>query len=290
MGEMKENKEPEMKKKNTSFTEQVSKHIIHHKLSLRNQDDQSKLEMMREINKSRREKKLSLQNDMICYSILCMYKPNVEKFHISPQTQAKVLQNAFLTLLVQFTLTICIYWEIFDEMSNYYKINNQTFKLYVAKFVTTFAMHLLIFQEFTPALKIMKYTIYHPHNMAQPGMAIFLSIMQMVGCFLFELINIQILFSRANVYFTISSYITVDLLKGFGKFYFNAIEKDNTNLLVRVMLPENSLEVSVRGKHFREQPMPTKQRILRICYNGIKQVYASVFFYFVPFLYIVLQA
>mmetsp|Transcript_343 Transcript_343/g.627 ORF Transcript_343/g.627 Transcript_343/m.627 type:complete len:120 (+) Transcript_343:127-486(+) len=119
-------------------------------------------------------------------------------------------------------------------------------------------------------------------------MAIILAIIQMLSCFLFEIINIQILFSRSNVYFTISSYITVDLLRGFGRYYFNALEKDSSNLLVNVMKPENQLEISVRGKNFETGEMHFIQRILRWLYKAIKIIYASIFFYFVPFIYVVL--
>jgi len=271
------------------FLDEVKSLAIKHKMTMNSKEDIEKLKMMRQIENQSKEKKLLLQNDMISYAILCMYEPNVEKFKISEQTQAKIIQNAFMTFFAQFALTACLYWEFSEDTTGYYKLKNRTFKIYMAKFITAFAMHLLIFHEFAPAMRIMKYTIYHQQQMTQPQMAIFLAIVQMFSCFLFEVINVQILFSRSNVYFTISSYITVDLLRGFGKYYFNAIERDSANLLAKVMTKENALVVSVRGKHFKNNSKPLSIKFMMFWYKLIKIFYASLFFYFVPFLYVIMQ-
>jgi hypothetical protein len=87
-------------------------------------------------------------------------------------------------------------------------------------------MHLMIVQEFMDHLRLLKYLVYHPHQMQRPAIATFLLFIQLTVNFMFEFINIQILFSRATVFFTIGSYVTVDLLRSFNKFHFMAIEAD----------------------------------------------------------------
>ena len=63
----------------------------------------------------------------------------------------------------------------------------------------------------------------------------------LLSSMLFECINLVILFSRTTVYTTIVSYITVDILKGYGTFYFNSIESDPQNILSEVLDKENGL-------------------------------------------------
>jgi hypothetical protein len=84
----------------------------------------------------------------------------------------------------------------------------------------------MIVQEFMPALRLLKYINYHYDDLYQPYLVIAIVFLQIIICFIYEFINIQILFSRSNVLFTIGSYITVDLIKGFNKYHFNAIESD----------------------------------------------------------------
>uniref|UniRef100_A0A7S3CM27 Uncharacterized protein n=1 Tax=Strombidium rassoulzadegani TaxID=1082188 RepID=A0A7S3CM27_9SPIT len=108
-------------------------------------------------------------------------------------------------------------------------------------------------------------------------------------CFMFEVANIQVLFSRANVFLTIGVYIAAELLKGFNGFYFQAMERNKTNLLLKVMDPENALQMEVKKKTADWSKLSMVQKFASIFFELVQLIYASFFFYFVPFLYIVLQ-
>jgi len=108
-------------------------------------------------------------------------------------------------------------------------------------------------------------------------------------CFMFEVANIQVLFSRANVFLTIGVYIAAELLKGFNGFYFQAMERNKTNLLLKVMDPENALQMEVKKKTADWSKLSMVQKFASIFFELVQLIYASFFFYFVPFLYIVVQ-
>jgi len=116
-----------------------------------------------------------------------------------------------------------------------------------------------------------------------------IAFIEVLICFVFEVVNIQVLFSRVNVYFTIGVYIAAELLKGFNGFYFQAMERNKTNLLLKVMDPENALQMEVKKKTADWTKLSMVQKFGSIFFELVQLVYASFFFYFVPFLYIVLQ-
>ena len=77
----------------------------------------------------------------------------------------------YIGFICQFALSTCLIWEFFDDVNGTYDIKNDYFKLYLAKFITTFAMHMLIAADFLPALRLLKYLVYHPHKFTHPQMA-----------------------------------------------------------------------------------------------------------------------
>jgi len=55
--------------------------------------------LIRQVKEVSKDRSIKLPQDMISYAMLCMYKPNVEKFKITPKTQAMVLKNALTCIL-----------------------------------------------------------------------------------------------------------------------------------------------------------------------------------------------
>lgn len=90
-------------------------------------------------------------------------------------------------------------------------------------------MHLDISNLFTDSLKSLKYAINHPDKFDHPHIAYMIAFSQLFASALFEYINIQILFSRVNVYFTLICHITVDLLAKMQQFYYKTV-KDSPNI------------------------------------------------------------
>lgn len=108
------------------------------------------------------------------------------------------------------------------------------FSLFIAKFLTTIAMHLMIYPLFLNGMNIMKYVNNHPSRFDFQNTAFWLGAAQIIASYLFELMNALILFTRVNVYFTIVSYVTVDVIANFGTFYYNSIRSDRNNVLFDV--------------------------------------------------------
>lgn len=109
-------------------------------------------------------------------------------------------------------------------------------------------------------------------------------------CFIFEFINMIILFSKTNVFATVGSYLTVTLLINLSKIYYSkTVKQDPTNLVNGVFEYDNAPEVFNRTKDQKFWERSTLSKITKVLYKGTRAVYASLIFYFVPFLYIVVN-
>lgn len=86
------------------------------------------------------------------------------------------------------------------------------FNLYLSKFVVTLAMHLGISNLFTDSMTALKFISNHPDKFDYPALSYSIAFTELLASAVFEYINIWILYSRENVYFTIILYINVELL------------------------------------------------------------------------------
>jgi hypothetical protein len=117
-------------------------------------------------------------------------------------------------------------------------------ELYVVKFVTSVAMHLSIYREFQQGQLVIKYVMNHENMFYQPYIPLIMGLTQVIFCFIFEFINMIILFSKTNTFATVGSYLTVGLLIGLSKIYYDkTIKQDPTNIVKDVFDYDNAPEV-----------------------------------------------
>lgn len=104
---------------------------------------------------------------------------------------------------------------------------------------------------------------------------------------MYEIMNVMILFSRPNIYFTIISYITVTLLSDIGRVYYLSISNDRNNVLFDMFLEENRPRVRNR----RSDPTlwarrSCQNKVQRLLFKMLRGIYVSACYYFVPFLFL----
>jgi len=128
----------------------------------------------------------------------------------------------------------------------------------------------------------------HEKNFLEPGIVYTLGVCQLLFCFIFETINMIVLFSKTNVYLTLVSYLTVTLLKDLSSIYYDkTIGSESDNVLVGVFSEESCLEITNHTADIPYKDRSFFSKLTRATYKLFRSVYASIVFYFVPFLYIV---
>ena len=161
-------------------------------------------------------------------------------------------------------------------------------QLYLAKFVTSIAMHLSIYREFQFGQNIMKFVNNHEEKFHQPYIPFTIGLTLTIFCFVFEFINMTILFSKPNVFFTVGSYLTVGLLISLSEIYYSkTIGVDRTCVFNKIMDANHALMVVNKSSDIKWADRTLISKIQRVLYKFLRAIYASLIFYFVPFLYII---
>ena len=134
----------------------------------------------------------------------------------------------------------------------------------------------------------MKFVTNHEEKFHQPYIPFTIGLMQVMFCFIFEFINMTILFSKANVYFTVGSYLTVSLLISLSDIYYSkTIGSDPTCVFNKVLDANHCLIVTNKSSSFKFGERSCSNKIQRVVYKCLRAIYASLIFYFVPFLYVI---
>ena len=236
------------------------------------------------------KEKMFFSEDLIGFTILCLLKQNRRKFQLTMEKQSQIVFTAMMVMIVQGLLVYALFLQILSEVNNFIPADDQTFQLFLAKFLTTIALHLSIYSEYSSGMNIMKFVNNHPHSFDMDKLAFALGAVQFLFAIVYELCNIIVLFSRVTVYFAISSYVALEILFLMQKMYFNKnILGDRLNLLKDVMLDCNAPRITQRSFNtfFKERSMFHK--VARINYKFLRGIYVSVVFYFVPFMFLFIE-
>lgn len=160
------------------------------------------------------------------------------------------------------------------------------FSLFMAKFVTTIAMHLAIYPLFMNGMNIMKYVNNHPSRFDFQNTAFWLGAGQIIASYLFEVMNALILFTRVNVYFTVVSYVTVDVIANFGTFYYNSIRSDHNNVLFDVFQDHRKPRVVNHRRNMKWSEASCNLRFQRLVFKILRGIFIASCYYFIPFLFL----
>jgi hypothetical protein len=211
-------------------------------VSLNGEDVDDKVKALNEQH-SKMCRKLILRPSFHTYTILCFAKENKDRYMLSDKKLAKRVYQSQLIYVFQFVLLSCILKEIWTNSAKFTP-ELSTMELYVVKFVTSVAMHLSIYREFQQGQLVIKYVMNHENMFYQPYVPLIMGLTQVIFCFIFEFINMIILFSKTNTFATVGSYLTVGLLIGLSKIYYDkTIKQDPTNIVKDVFDYDNAPEV-----------------------------------------------
>lgn len=100
----------------------------------------------------------------------------------------------------------------------------------------------------------------------------------------------KILFSRSSVYFTIVSYITVDLLAYLQKFYYKSIMNSPSIPHNSIFDEDNQLKIIRRTKSIQFDKRPFCNKVSRFFYKTWSTLYYSVLYYFFPYMFVIVLA
>lgn len=239
---------------------------------------------------------VDFQRDFANFTLLCLYTPNRKRFQITKQTQARLIHTVYLIYLFQAFLSYCLIREFLDDFSKTEEKQEYAFikgigefNLFLSKFVVTLAMHLGISNLFTDSMTALKFISNHPDKFDWPLLSYSIAFTELLASAVFEYINIWILYSRENVYFTIILYINVELLAKMQQFYYHTVQ-DSPNYPPNSIFEQgNAFKIIRRSKEVPFSRRPLLNKVGWIAYKFFDLVYASSIFYFLPYIYLIIQ-
>lgn len=95
------------------------------------------------------------------------------------------------------------------------------------------------------------------------------------------------LYSRANIYFTLGSFVTVGIIVNINQMFMAVINADKTNELTAVFDADNRPVIKHRSADIKMKDRDLFFIFGRILYKANKAIYITVYFYFVPFLFFI---
>lgn len=159
--------------------------------------------------------------------------------------------------------------------------------LFAARFLVTIMMHLYIFHEFKQSFNIMKYVNNHPSRFDYQPTAFSIGAIHCVNSFYYSAMNVLILYTRINVYFTTICYVTVYCIQSLGITYLKALRTDKNNVTLDVFLPENRPRVvNHRSDVGSWQNRSKGNKCQRLLYKALRGFYVACIFYFFPFFFL----
>ena len=94
------------------------------------------------------------------------------------------------------------------------------------------------------------------------------------------------MFTRANVYFTMLSYVTVDIIVNISDMYLAQLIDDQTNQLNEMYDEANAPKIKNRYKDINFWERSCINKIQRMIFKLLRCVYISAGYYFTPFLFL----
>ena len=100
--------------------------------------------------------------------------------HLTKEKQAQLLHTSMVMILLQAIVIGCVILEIFEDNDDVFNLKSgrHDFKLLIAKFLTTYAIHFNLLPHMKQSLDTYKYVINHWADFDQPW------IISMVACYM----------------------------------------------------------------------------------------------------------
>ena len=153
----------------------------------------------------------------------------------------------------------------------------------IVRFLCTVLLHIQLEGEIRTALGMIKYFNNHPENFAKGTYAPFyIALMQLLGCIIAELLNIWLVCREDSVKDTLMNYIALGVIAEIDDIYGNSIQNDKLKDLIDCKIEVTNTWSSVTERSYGAWTVRTIYKVLRF-------FYISVYFYFMPFMSIILS-
>jgi hypothetical protein len=180
-------------------------------------------------------------------------------------------------------------------------------EMYVS-FICITMLHLQLIDTSSRYLKMAKFAMNHPYLFKYPGEAFFICILQFVTSQAIEFSNILLCLMTTDTIDMISNFVAIQIVSVFDEFVYASMSDEPLKIMVEESVVEEIFVVNhTTSKKARESEMVTdnegverplkvtwqmrgpKFNFFRVIYFILRCYYVSIYFYFLPFLSIMVS-
>ena len=216
-----------------------------------------------------------------------------------------------MTYVFQMSLVIMIFYELWHNPTYYKVIWCIVYRpIMFARFICTIILHLSLTDEVTDGLKMMKYAVNHPTRFNSFAMAWICGFMQMTSSLGVELSNIGVILGANDTISIVFNFIAVAIIAEFDNYVFDSMKAETLKHIVdeRFTKPafpiihtsskkcKDSEKGKIRDADGKRYKLKINMKDRSYCnlvffflYKMLRMFYVSLFYYFLPFLTIILS-
>ena len=210
---------------------------------------------------------------------------SIEQQELNPEDVHDAFENAIFVFFIQMTLVGFLGFIVFSGHQGFTIKLPVDFYVLVARFVCSILMHLNVEGDMRQGLVMMKFVTNHAEDFVNPYYAFIVALMQSIGGISSEIFCIIFLCSLSDPINVLIRFIAFASIGKIDNFYAAALPSEHK-------LKRPSAELKIRNHRFKteqEEDSEKKERTCasvtaRVIYKGIRIIYASLIFYFLPYM------
>lgn len=229
---------------------------------------------------------IHFEEDYYSLTALSFLWTNIKKYKITDQKLAQTFYFLMMIFMVSNLMLLGILYSIFvQKTAELTEFDTGSFVLYIVRFVCSVALHIMLFPEVRKGMIIMKYVNNHPDKFRTSYIPFILGFLQYFSSIFAEFLNIYMLTYQSKIEFCIIHFVALEVVVELPKIFFESQHYDN--YLYNVFKAELAVENKTKNIKFSERTFFHK--CARVAYKIMRCFYASVIFYYIPFIVLFLQ-
>ena len=217
------------------------------------------------------------------FTVLAFSKKIVKENEVDSRKQSEYLIYYFLIALVQAGFIGCMALAIINEHIDYGLYVNPYYSLILVKFVSSCALHMMLYPFVGRSMALMKYVLNHNEHFTHPTLATLVPFIDLNLNIAAEFLNLFMLLYQHTVEHAIIHFVALEVIVEIPHKYMESLLDDQ--LKERVFHHGHAhLDVTNKGKDIPFIKRSGTNKLFRFLYRLYRALYVAVIFYFQPFL------
>ncbi|TNV72290.1 hypothetical protein FGO68_gene10053 [Halteria grandinella] len=220
--------------------------------------------------------KLKLSEDFYAITYVSYMLENQAKYSLTKDAIHQNFTNSLYIFGFQTVLSFLVGLQFFSQD---FSFTLGDFPIFITRYVCAILLHLQLLNEIKQSLDMQKYLANHTEQFSSRLAPYLIALMQLFGALFTEVINLCLICGQSSIMDVIINFIALGAISQIDDFYANSL----SYCPVKEAL-ENPIVVKNRSRDISFRDRNAKSKAIRLLYRFFRILYASAYFYFMPFI------